>query len=858
MHRRHSDSSSTGIAGTIRLFKTGIVAHAFATIALALVAVDVAATGTGTTTVTLSSSPNPSQAGQSVHLGIIVSESGSGTYETGTVTVSESFDGDAPDVDVCPNLALNGSSGVKTAGCDLVVAHPDVHTYVAKYSGDANYAPQNSAVVSQIVEGVALTIVTPAIEYSQDFSVEGVVTGNNPTGTVTFSDVDSLQTVCTAPIATTVANSKNVQCNSTALTPGTHRIGAAYQGDGNNPGSVSNNGTVTVSKAVSHTSLTAPVSGSVAAGQNIHFVARLTVDPNVSLAPAGTVKFIDGGPDGSIANVLCQATATRESPASATIMTASCDAAMSTAGSRHLIGTSFQPDSPYMAPSGSNENVTLTVLANSGLTLTSSANPAVWQQDILLTATLSGASAPTGTVKFLMNGAPIGTMGQICPAQPLSAAGSTYQATCNVTGTALTGTSSFTAQYSGDAGNAAVTSSALIQVVNKASLAFQITPATANVALGSATTVTITWNLVAPAEGGGGFISGSLTLDDGSAYCSPISLPPNPPSVTATCTLTPTSPGTKTLTARYSGDANWNPATATAALTVSIPPGQVNLNQFGLSGAWENTATSGQGIVLSMFPDQTGPGQGILAAGWFTYDVAPSGGPEKQRWYALQGPIDNVHRVASLGIYQGDGGNFNATPKIPPTQIGSATLQFSDCTHGTLTYSFNDGSGRSGTIPLSRLDANVTCSLAGDDGSPAPAYQLSGAWYNPATSGQGFFAIVNPVQHLLFAAWYTYMPDGAASGSAAQRWYILQIGPDAYTPGTSPVSSIPIYTGTGGVFNDPAPHLTTQVGTATLTFIDCGRARIDYHFTQGTNAGLSGSVDLSKLGAIPAQCGLSP
>jgi hypothetical protein len=34
--------------------------------------------------------------------------------------------------------------------------------------------------------------------------------------------------------------------------------------------------------------------------------------------------------------------------------------------------------------------------------------------------------------------------------------------------------------------------------------------------------------------------------------------------------------------------------------------------------------------------------------------------------------------------------------------VGQATLQFSDCKSATLNYNFTDGSGRSGTVPLTR------------------------------------------------------------------------------------------------------------------------------------------------------------
>jgi hypothetical protein len=253
-------------------------------------------------------------------------------------------------------------------------------------------------------------------------------------------------------------------------------------------------------------------------------------------------------------------------------------------------------------------------------------------------------------------------------------------------------------------------------------------------------------------------------------------------------------------------------------------------------------------------PDLVAPGHGILFAGWFTYDVAPSGGADKQRWYVLQGDVDNTHSTTTMPILSNGGGNFDAPPRTDAVRVGDATISFSDCTHGTLAYHFTDGSGRSGSIPLTRLDANLICSPSGDNGHPAPAYQLSGAWYDPATSGQGVVLIANPEQQLLFAAWYTFAPNALASGVAGQRWYVMQIG--NYVPGTAPIENIPILVGLGGVFDDPHPRSSVQVGKATLTFTDCGKAMLKYDFDSGSSAGLADTIPLQRLGNSSSACGL--
>ena len=280
----------------------------------------------------------------------------------------------------------------------------------------------------------------------------------------------------------------------------------------------------------------------------------------------------------------------------------------------------------------------------------------------------------------------------------------------------------------------------------------------------------------------------------------------------------------------------------------------VNLNQHGLTGSWFNPATGGQGIELEVYPDFGGAGHGLLFAGWFTYDVTAAGG---QRWYVLSGDVSSDGPVASLGIYAQYGGNFNAPPALgTPVALGQATLEFSDCNHGSLAYQFSDGSGRAGTIALTRLTANVTCAAGGDDGSAASSYLLSGNWYDAATGGQGLIFDFNPVQNVLFAAWYTFAPDGQqAGGPASQRWYVMQA---PYLAGTTSVNAIPIAIGTGGVFDDPAPTQTQIVGSASLAVQSCSAMTLTYAFNAGANQGLGGSVNLTRVGPTPAGCSVAP
>ena len=286
----------------------------------------------------------------------------------------------------------------------------------------------------------------------------------------------------------------------------------------------------------------------------------------------------------------------------------------------------------------------------------------------------------------------------------------------------------------------------------------------------------------------------------------------------------------------------------------SATAGVFNLDQHGLTGAWYNPATGGQGLLVETYPDLFGSGHGYLAAGWYTFDLTAAGG---QRWYTMQGDAINGSASVPLTIYTATGGNFNAPPKISAVAVGTATWSFSDCTHGTLAFHFNDGRP-DGSIPLTRLDANVTCTAAGDNGNATANYLLSGAWYDSthATSGQGFFLDFSPALTTLFGAWYTYQPGGASiGGGASQRWYTIQ--DNAFIPGTLSKNGLPIYETTGGAFNTAGgASAGSPVGSAKIVISSCTSMVLSYSFSSGTNAGQSGSISLGRVVGAPAGCSL--
>lgn len=271
-----------------------------------------------------------------------------------------------------------------------------------------------------------------------------------------------------------------------------------------------------------------------------------------------------------------------------------------------------------------------------------------------------------------------------------------------------------------------------------------------------------------------------------------------------------------------------------------------NPDQQGLAGSWANPATDAQGLLLDVQPDFLGDGVGLVFGGWFTW-----GGNSAHVWYTIQGEMHADAERSTMSIYATVGGHFDSGSPTTIEAVGTATLAFEDCMHASLRYVFDDG--RSGTIPLVRLLANVRCARDGDAevDTSWSSYLLSGAWADPANSGQGLLLDLNPGQGVLFGAWYTFPPQ--LPEQEGQRWYTLQA---ALPENPAELGAIGIFESRNGRFDAAAETVTTQVGTAHLLFHSCTSATLDYAFDDGINAGAGGRLDLVRIGQPPPGCNL--
>ena len=98
---------------------------------------------------------------------------------------------------------------------------------------------------------------------------------------------------------------------------------------------------------------------------------------------------------------------------------------------------------------------------------------------------------------------------------------------------------------------------------------------------------------------------------------------------------------------------------------------------------------------------------------------------------------------------------------------------------------------------------------------------LNGAWYNPATPGEGYFLSVFDSLNQVFLANFTYSDQAVPDDRYAHRWYT------AGGPVTGDSAELGLGLTTGGAFNaaQPAPQ-HTSAGRVRLQFSDCDHGSI--------------------------------
>jgi glucose/arabinose dehydrogenase len=132
---------------------------------------------------------------------------------------------------------------------------------------------------------------------------------------------------------------------------------------------------------------------------------------------------------------------------------------------------------------------------------------------------------------------------------------------------------------------------------------------------------------------------------------------------------------------------------------------------IGLSDAWFDPSTSGQGFYVSVLSDL-----GLVTLAWFTYDterppedVTANLGEPGHRWFTALGSFTGNQAI--MNIEFASGGIFDTSTVIertdPPGSDGTITLTFDNCQSGTVKYDI-PSIDREGTVAIQRLtDDNI-------------------------------------------------------------------------------------------------------------------------------------------------------
>jgi uncharacterized protein YhjY with autotransporter beta-barrel domain len=374
------------------------VATATPTIALAASSTSIAAGGSVTLTATVSGGNAPA--------GTVTFQEGSTTLGTGTISGGKA----------------SFTTGALQAGS---------HSITAVYGGDASNGSATSSSVSITVASSTptLSLATSASTVSAGGSVTLTATvsgGSNPGGNIIF--VDGSTTLGAAAIS-----GGRASFTTAALASGSHAFSAVYAGDSNNHSASSSSVHVTVSAAKPTLSLSTSASA-----PPLGTAVTLSATLAGGNAATGTITFKDG--------------AATLGSASLGGNSASFSTGALSVGS-HSITATYSGDAGNSATTSAAVSITVAA-ATPAITLSASATSINAGASVTLNATLSGGSAPGGTVSFQDGGTTLGS-------SAISGAGASFS-----TAALAAGSHSLTAVYGGDASNRAVTSAVLTVTVN--------------------------------------------------------------------------------------------------------------------------------------------------------------------------------------------------------------------------------------------------------------------------------------------------------------------------------------------------------------------------------------------------------
>jgi hypothetical protein len=244
---------------------------------------------------------------------------------------------------------------------------------------------------------------------------------------------------------------------------------------------------------------------------------------------------------------------------------------------------------------------------------------------------------------------------------------------------------------------------------------------------------------------------------------------------------------------------------------------------------WWNANESGWGINFN-HQDNT------LFGTLFTYDS--TGAP---MWLVMSQGVRLGAGSYQGTLYRTTGSPFNAVPftGAAVTGVGTMRVDFSDHSHGTLTYTVN-GTQVTKAITRQLFSTAPTCTWSAFDRAFSDNFQ--DLWWNPSESGWG--VNVTHQGSILFATLFTY------DASGQPLWLVMSNGAST----SAGQFSGPLYRVTGPAFNASPWGTATpqQVGTMSFSFSDGDDGTLTY-----TVNGVSVTKTITRqvFGALRTDCG---
>jgi hypothetical protein len=245
-----------------------------------------------------------------------------------------------------------------------------------------------------------------------------------------------------------------------------------------------------------------------------------------------------------------------------------------------------------------------------------------------------------------------------------------------------------------------------------------------------------------------------------------------------------------------------------------------------VSGSWFDPETSGQGFVLHAIDDR----RSVISFYGYEDDGRPL-------WLLGTGELPfEAGRPAEIVLHASSGGNFGS---FSPDQVetvpwGSLIITFNTCRDATAVL---DGQSGRQVLDMVRLAGLAGLECYAKSPPLADSAGITGTWFDPATSGQGF-VLHSLDDERIVISFYGY-------GNDSRRLWLLGVFEGQVMLETPLVLDMTLATG-GRFGNFEADDITrTTWGTLSIEFDDCSNA-------MATLSGMNGEqqMRLQKLARL--------